>query len=253
MTAGMIGTIIILVLALGVIGSGYYLFYRIRKKVREVSQMAFGTDNFFEGLKEQNKQMESTPKSVAAVTSIYLPKIMRDFPEFHYDEMKFRAENVLTSFLQCVDAGRASGLCEGTEELKNQLELHINDLKSHNRKEHFTNINIHRTELYKYQKLNGRVSAIFQTSVGYIHYVEKNGKVISGSVDSYEQARYNIEAVYAQDRDVIGNEGVQGLGLVCPNCGGAIKSLGNKVCPYCGSGVIEYNIKTWGFAKIKSS
>ena len=24
-------------------------------------------------------------------------------------------------------------------------------------------------------------------------------------------------------------------------------------CPYCGSGVVEFNIRTWGFAKIKKS
>ena len=39
----------------------------------------------------------------------------------------------------------------------------------------------------------------------------------------------------------------------CPNCGGAITTLGIKVCPYCGSQVTEFNIKVWNFCAIKDS
>lgn len=253
MTAKMIGTIIILVLLLAVIGAGYYLYYRISRKIREVSQMAFGTDNFLEGLKAQNEQLENTPKSIASMTSIYMPRITKDFPEFHCEEMRYRAENVLRSFLDCIDRGVTTGLCEGTQELQDQLALTVNNYTNHNQRAHYSEIRIHQTGLYKYQKMNGRVSVIFQTSVGYKYYLEKNGKIIGGDPDHFEQARYNIEAVYVQDRDVIENEGTQGLGLICPNCGGAIRSLGAKECPYCGSGVVEFNIRTWGFAKIKKS
>ena len=45
MTASQIGTIVILVLALGVLGGGYVAYRRIRDKVREVSQIAFGTED----------------------------------------------------------------------------------------------------------------------------------------------------------------------------------------------------------------
>ena len=34
----------------------------------------------------------ATPKSVAGATSICLPRISADFPDFHYEEMKRRAE-----------------------------------------------------------------------------------------------------------------------------------------------------------------
>ena len=88
MNPGQLGTIIILVLILIVIGSGFVIYRRIRKKLRDFSNMVFGTPDLVQGLKSVEKETEITPKSVAAATSLYLPNIMRDFPEFHYDEMK---------------------------------------------------------------------------------------------------------------------------------------------------------------------
>ena len=64
--------------------------------------MLFGTDSMIEGMKQREKEVEMTPKSVSSATNLYMPSIMRDFPEFHYDEMKSRAENVLTSYLQSI-------------------------------------------------------------------------------------------------------------------------------------------------------
>ena len=44
MTAGQIGTIVILVLALAVLGGGYIAYRTIKEKVRNFSRMAFGTE-----------------------------------------------------------------------------------------------------------------------------------------------------------------------------------------------------------------
>ncbi|MCI8462124.1 MAG: hypothetical protein HFG25_04140, partial [Lachnospiraceae bacterium] len=43
MNPGQLGTIIILVLILIVIGSGFVIYRRIRKKLRDFSNMVFGT------------------------------------------------------------------------------------------------------------------------------------------------------------------------------------------------------------------
>lgn len=60
MTASQIGTIVILVLALGVLGGGYVAYRRIRDKVREVSQIAFGTEDIVDGFKSLEKEAEIT-------------------------------------------------------------------------------------------------------------------------------------------------------------------------------------------------
>jgi len=65
------------------------------------------------------------------------------------------------------------------------------------------------------------------------------------------QAKYNIDLIYIQDRNLVNNELDQALGLNCPNCGAPISSLGAKVCEYCGTPVIEINIHVWSFSDIE--
>ena len=92
--------------------------------------MLFGTDSMIEGMKQREAEVEMTPKSVSSATNLYMPSIMRDFPEFHYDEMKSRAENVLTSYLQSITKQNPALLSEGTRELKEQLRLRLEMLQN---------------------------------------------------------------------------------------------------------------------------
>lgn len=245
------GLIVVLVLFLISAAVVYGVYSKIRNSVQSYSNMLFGTTNPMEGMKKVELENAGTPKSVASATSLYLPQIMKDFPEFHYDEMKSRAENVLISYLRCVDTANASNLTEGMEELKESLRMRIVMLQNSGQKEHFQNINIHRTEISQYRKEKGRCSVVLQSSVEYIHYIEQDGKIIKGHDDLKEQSRYNIEIVYIQDRDVVENTEDSGLGLNCPNCGAPLPGLGAKKCAYCDTPVVEFNIRIWNFGSVK--
>ena len=142
MDLGQIGTIIILVLVLAVFAAGFIAYRKISSKVREFSQLAFGTNDILKGLKKVETESQVTPKSVSAATGLYLPNIMRDFPDFHYDEMKTRAENLLTSYLHGISTLDVGCLTEGTSELKDKLNMKIEMLKSAEKREHFENIKI---------------------------------------------------------------------------------------------------------------
>ena len=113
MNGSLIAIIVILVLCLVLAGIIYYAYCRIREKLRDTSRMLFGTDSMIEGMKQREAEVEMTPKSVSSATNLYMPSIMRDFPEFHYDEMKSRAENVLTSYLQSITGQNPALLSEG--------------------------------------------------------------------------------------------------------------------------------------------
>lgn len=226
---------------------------RIQSKASNFARMAWGTDSITEGIEKAQWEYSTTPKSVSAGTSLYLPRISKDFPDFHYEEMKERANNVLISYLRAIDGGQVSLLEEGTDELKEQLETYIEMLEQKDLKEHFERIKVHRTEIYKYIKDAGRCTVIFQTAIEYIHYIDQNGVVKKGRKEMKEQGRYNIEMIYIQDRDLIEDTGDFALGINCPNCGGAISSLGAKVCKYCGTPVVELNIKSWHFSKISKA
>lgn len=254
----MVGMIIILVLLLGVMGTGYYAYRRIRRKfrmfksdLRNFSSMAFGTPNIMQGLQNVEKEAEVTPKSVSAGTSIYLPTIMREFPDFHYDEMKRRAENVLTSYLRSLDELDASLLTEGTSELQDKLRMNIDMIRDAGKRVHYKNVKIHRTEINSYRKTQGRCGIVFQTAVQYNYWSEKGGQVTDGAKDRLRQSRYNVEMIYIQDRDLVENTADSGLAMNCPNCGAPLPKLGAKKCPYCDSPVMEFNIRTWNFSSVQ--
>lgn len=240
-----------MVVLLVVAGAGFYAYTRIREKVETVSTVLFGTEDLIEGMQKREMEVANTPKSVAAATKLYLPRIMEDFPEFHYDEMKTRAENVLTSYLKCLDAQSNSGLTEGTNELKEQLLMRIQMSKRQNMIEHYRDINIHRTEIHQYRKTKGRCSVVMQSAVQYIHYVERNGQLVKGRKDLRTQSKYNVELIYIQDQDLIAEMGEDGLARNCPNCGAPLPGLGAIKCEYCDTPIVEFNIRTWGFSKVE--
>lgn len=244
--------VLLIIVFLAAAGVAAFLAYRkVTGTVREYSRLLFGTDDPVEGVKKRELENAGTPRSVSSATNLYLPQIMRDFPEFHYDEMKARAEKTLTSYLRSIDENDPSLLGEGTEELKGMLRMRIEGLRGRNAREHFQRVLIHRTEINQYRKQKGRCSIVLQSSVEYIHYVEQDGNVVEGRRDLKTQSRYNVEVSYIQDRDLVENTEDLGLGLNCPNCGAPLPSLGAKKCPYCDTPVVEFNIRVWNFSSVK--
>lgn len=254
MTAGQTGMIVILVLALIVGIGGFIAYRRIREKVRNFTKLAFGSDTIKGSFENMERQAEITPKSVSTATNLYLPQILRDFPEFHFDEMKNRAENVLVGFLQGIDEKSVSKLGESvTSELREKLRMRIEALDNENAEEHFRNILIHRTEIKTYRRLKGRCSIIFQSAVQYKHFRKKDGLLTAGAEDRLEQSRYNVEMIYIQDRDVVENQADSGLAMNCPNCGAPLPKLGAKKCLYCDSPILEFSIRIWNFSDVEES
>lgn len=254
MGAGQIGIIIILGLTLTVMGGGYIAYRNIRDKVRMFTRLAFGSDTIKGSFENMDREVEITPKSVSAATKLYLPQILRDFPEFHYDEMKNRAENVLTGFLSAIDEKNPARLTEGTtSELREKLRLKINALDNESAEEHFRNIKIHRTEIKTYRKLKGRCSIIFQSAVQYNYFKERYGEIVEGAEDRLKQSRYDVEMIYIQDRDLIENQADSGLAMNCPNCGAPLPKLGAKKCLYCDTPIEEFNIKIWHFSDVEET
>lgn len=224
----------------------------ILNQLSNFSGILFGSQSLKTGIENMQKNYAKTPRSISAMTSLCLPKIIEDFPDFNYDEMKERAKNLLISYLQAVDEKRISILTDGGSELTNKLSLYLNMLNNREETEHYKNIKMHRIEISQYKKAEGRCTITFQASIQYYHYVvNKEGTIFSGSDNQFFQAKYDIDLIYIQDRDQVENSFDQALGLNCPNCGGTITSLGAKVCEYCGSPVIEYNIHAWTFSDLK--
>ena len=133
--------VIAVIFAAAVIGL-LCIVLKIKRSVRDFSRSAFGTDSLKEGFSQVEQEYASTPKSVSAMTSLYLPKIIKDFPDFSYDEMKAKAENAITSYLLAISSLSPEMLQEGNSELQNKLANIVSDLKTRNQAEHYDSIKI---------------------------------------------------------------------------------------------------------------
>lgn len=247
-----IPVIIILILLLAIILAIFCGISYVKQKTKEFSRTVFGTESLSAGAQQMKREYATTPKSVSAMTSLLLPKIVSDFPDFQYDEMKERAENLLTQYLRAVTQRNASILTDGNTELKQQLDNHIQMLSVQDLQEHFDQIKIHRTEITQYRKTDGRCIITFQSSLECYHYITEPSSLIKkGSRDYKYQTKYNTDLIYIQDRNLVENELDNALGVNCPNCGAPLSSLGAKKCEYCGTPVIEINIHAWSFSNIE--
>ena len=238
MSLNVLGLTFSAVVFLGIFIAAAVIGMKIYRKVRSISRQAFGTENILEGFRQMEVENSTTPKSVAGMTSLYLPKIKKDFPEFQYDEMKVRAENALTSYLLAISSMNPSFLKEGGQELRDHLSMKLAMLREE--------------ELANYRKRNGRCIVTFQSSLqSFYTKTDRSGKLLAGNAQLYTQTKYNVDVIYIQDRELVEKETDLSLGLNCPNCGAPISTLGSKVCEYCGTPIVELNIYAWTFSNIE--
>lgn len=261
-TADFIAAPVIVVLAiitgLLLVIVGAILF--IRARLSKFSQEAFGTRNFYKGLqqvrgevKEMDHKIAETPKSLRAMTQIYLPQIHKDFPEFDYDLYANKAQSVLRSYFNAINAKDTTLLTEEcSQTLRNNVYGIIEDLNVRGYRQTFNEVAIHNIEIARYLKNGTTVTILLNAAVGCYDFVEDDkGKVVFGSRERKKQCVYDIELIYIQDVDKMGLYQDGALGVHCPNCGAPVKTLGQKYCEYCGSGIQEVNTRSWSFESIR--
>ncbi len=234
-------TVVVIIVAV------YMAYKKISGKVRAFSKTFFGTSNLIEGWNRQADVLAETPKSVSSMTRLMEPQIMRDFPEFSWDEFRSKAENMLTSALLAISAANTGLLTEASADVKRQVENIIRDNEAAGIGETYSDIEIHQTEIANYTRDKGKCIITIQSAVGYLHYKMSKGRLLEGDKNRKTQTKYNMELVYIQDSDLA--EYDNAMGTTCPNCGAPIKNLGAKFCEYCGTGITPINIKVWSLHK----
>lgn len=234
-----IGGIVVVLIA----GAGFAGYSFVKNKLTSFSKTVFGTDSFIEGWNRQADVLATTPKSVSGMTRIFAPQIQQDFPDFNLTQFKNKAENMLISALQAVDAQNSGLLKEVTQELKKQVENQIAQNQSEGVIEVYERIRIHQTEVTNYVKKDGKCTIVFQSAVEHMHYKMRDGKVIEGDNKRLTQTKYNVEVVYIQDEQLVKIDNA--VGTTCPSCGAPVRKLGAMYCEYCGLAVTPINLKVW--------
>ena len=91
--------IIFFAVFLGVAAVGLFVYFKVRQKVRDFSQTAFGTPDLVAGFKSVETEAETTPRSLSGCDSILLPQILRDFPDFDINLAKNYGRDALRQHL----------------------------------------------------------------------------------------------------------------------------------------------------------
>jgi predicted lipid-binding transport protein (Tim44 family) len=240
---------IVPLIVVAVVGSSIFTaVWKAKCKLRQLSQAAFGTDSFIEGYKNQTDILAETPKSVSGMTRLMEPQIMRDFPDFSWEQFKGKAENMLTSAFLAISADNPAKLTsDASDSLKDQIRNIVEANKAAGIKETYSDIQIHQTEIANYRHEAGKCIITIQSAVGYLHYKEQDGRLVGGQKERKTQTKYNTELIYIQDAGIAGYDNA--VGTTCPNCGAPITNVGNFRCEYCGSQVTPINIKVWSLHK----
>lgn len=221
--------------------------FAVRRKVEDISDSLFGTKSLREGLKRQADMLAETPKSVSGMTRLMEPQIQKDFPEFNWMEFRGRAENMLLSAFLALERQDVGCLKDASDTLKRQVENLIETDRQEGITETYERARIHQTEIARYEKKEGKCVITLQSAVEYLHFCEKEHKVISGDAKRLTQTRYNVELMYIQDAGKISAD--KSYGMTCPSCGAPITSLGIKHCEYCGLTVTPVNRQVWSLER----
>lgn len=188
-----IGLAIFGIALLAIVGTIWY-FYR---KIKRFARVNFGTDNFRQIVETQEELEANTPKSVSGMTSLYLPRLQKDFPELNWVEFRGLAEKYL---------------------------------KEHIENQGCTQVHIHQTALRDYRKKGGTCYAIIQSSVEFFREEKKNQSRFNVTMAYVQDAeKIGFESAYSINCPNCG-AAISTLGnKVCEYCGSIVKEITMRV------------------------
>ncbi len=189
----------------------------------------------------------TTPRTLQNLTNTYSQLIARDFPEFDVRQFLSRAENLLVHILNSIESGEGIGHSEHKDvssNLVNKVDNLIEDIRSKGEKWHYDDIYVHGSAIADYGYSMGKRTIKVEIA---LQYKFSNTSNDEGSRNgTLAQYKYSLDAIYIQDADKLGDKTFKGHN--CPNCGAPVKSVGEgNYCQYCGSGLMEVNVRIWTF------
>lgn len=257
MTSLIVVLVLILIIVFSVWGIIFYVKAKLHQVEREICRTTKSAINFSDVNEMKSvlagvfEDTSNVPKSISGMTSIYLPMIARDYPDFNYDEIKGMARQFLTSYFAAINEENTDLLEYADPTFKTKLASKISYENRDRFHQRYDSVKIHQLELRNYTNAPGKHIITFQASTEYYYTKSEGNTIVEGSKDRKCQERYNIDMLHIQDRASLTGENDMSYGYNCPNCGAPIKSGGHIVCKYCGTGIEDFNLKVWSFTDIK--
>lgn len=167
-----------------------------------------------------------TIKSISGATSLYLPKIQKDFPQFHPAD----AENETSSFLKDYIHIRFGKETEFKNSENTRLQFMVQKEQSGN----ISDIKINKIAISNYTKTREYATITYQVSLGYT----LNGSRI--------ETRYDVEYSFQLQENHVAS-----ANMTCPVCGAAIENSSWTKCLYCDTAIVKDTIFNWYITNVK--
>ncbi len=209
-------SLILILVSLVLIVALLFLILYIMKRIKRGFQQS-GIGEFVNLVKEADISSQLTPKSISGGDVIFLPLIMRDFPDFDLSFAKSVIDNhVLRSYEDIIYTGNSTATVSNPE--------------------------LHRTAISNYTKTTHVATITFQTAFQYKEQKNNEAAIII-------QERCETEYTFYFDEEKT-DTNTKSLAMRCSYCGAPFDSMSITSCSYCGNGITMLQDKVWKINKV---
>lgn len=196
----------------------------LRKTVRES-----GLSEFLRMVKHADLQSQRTPRSLSGGDTLFLPIILRDFPEFHLQFAKSEIGNNIVGIFNYINGEHFQG--------KEKVQAFADTLKERYEQKAVSNDRVHKTCISNYVKTQGTATIQFQTAFQFDYQDERRGRLTA-------QERYETDYTYLIQENRM-EDGEHAVSVRCGYCGAPMESVGAKLCAYCGTALDVIQDRAW--------
>ena len=216
-SAAGIGTILLIILIGG--GALVALRYVIRAALK-VGNLASTLTGI---ISKADLEAETTPKSLSSAEPLLLDRIRRDFPEYNPELIRQRVMKDARVFYESAQAGKCLYGDGVSDQLKERLPSYLPpDVAG--------GIQVHKVALSAYDDASQDRVLTFQAAAAF-----------QDTAGVTRQRRLILTYLAAWSTDTV--TGVKRAN--CPNCGAPVRTVGSKVCQYCGTALKVWAGTSW--------
>lgn len=231
---------IVLLVVFSILAFLIFLALFVYLKIKIMLKKA-GIDNIFKEIKDSSDRIRDSKKSISGMTRLLEPLISEDFKTFNKEELFNRSEKNLRTVFSALENYSMDGF-KDMPLLYEIVKKEIEDMRDNQIKVEYNDIVFHDFAIKNYHKTASEAVIEIAVSLQYSYKKYKKNKLVK-SKENY-QTRYLVKFIYIID-DVLFTKSKKVYGITCPNCGAAIKTLGDKNCAYCGAVIKDINLKAW--------
>ncbi|MBR0135838.1 MAG: zinc ribbon domain-containing protein [Clostridia bacterium] len=214
------GLAIIIIAAAAALAVAVYL-------VRWIRRIGRSAEGLIDQVKLAQVREETTPKSLAAMDSLLLPQILKDFPEYNPSVIIDRVKADAKLYYESAKEGRILFEQGISTALRESMSLPEGVAGG---------IVVHRAALTGYDTRGRDRLITYQAAV---KYDDDRG--------TPHQKRLTLRYIAASTDD-FANEIEM---IKCPNCGAPVPTVGEKVCRYCGTALVTSAGLGWVLTSVK--